>query len=124
MLNKLKFAFVSFMAAGLLFCISNASYAYDRGGEWPPTEGGTVIFQVTAMGSPIEHADVSVGDNSDSTGHNGNKVFQVDKGRYTVSVEDHHGNTDSREIRVNPGEIIQVTFELGAPGRPATGGGH
>jgi hypothetical protein len=23
-----------------------------------------------------------------------------------------------------PGEILQVTFELGAAGRPATGGGH
>jgi len=117
MVNKLKFALVSLMATGLIFCFGNVSSAYDE----PPA---TVIVQVTAMGSPIEHADVSVGDNSDSTGHNGNKVFQVDKGTYTVSVEDHHGNTDSREVRVNPGEIIQVTFDLGAPGRPATGGGH
>ncbi len=117
MVNKLKFALVSLMAAGLIFCFGNVSSAYDE----PPA---TVIVQVTAMGSPIEHADVSVGDNSDSTGHNGNRVFLVDKGTYTVSVEDHHGNTDSREVRVMPGEIIQVTFDLGAPGRPATGEGH
>ncbi len=117
MFNKMKFALVSLMAAGLIFCLGNVSTAYDE----PPA---TVIVQVTAMGSPIEHADVSVGDNSDSTGHNGNKVFQVDKGTYTVSVADSHGNTDSREVRVLPGEITQVTFELGAPGRPATGGGH
>ncbi|MEK6765278.1 MAG: hypothetical protein AABY49_03505 [Planctomycetota bacterium] len=117
MLNKLKFAFVSLMAAGLIFCVGNVSTAYDE----PPA---TVIVQVTAMGSPIEHADVSVGDTSDTTGHNGNKVFQVNKGIYTVSVADTHGNTDSREVRVNPGEIIQVTFDLGAPGRPASGGGH
>ena len=124
MLNKLKFAFVSFMAAGLLFCISNASYAYDRGGEWPPTEGGTVIFQVTAMGSPIGDAEVSVGDASGTTGENGNTVFSVESGIHTASVTDHHGNTDSKEVMVHSGEIIQVTFDLGAAGRPASGGGH
>jgi len=117
MFNKLKFALVSLMAAGLIFCVGNVSSAYDE----PPA---TVIVQITAMGSPIEHADVSVGDNSDTTGHNGNRVFLVDKGDYTVSVADSHGNTDSREIRVSPGEIIQVTFDLGAAGRPASGGGH
>jgi uncharacterized membrane protein len=117
MFNKLKFALVSLMAAGLIFCLGNVSTAYDE----PPA---TVIVQVTAMGSPIEGAEVSVGDASDTTGHNGNYVFQVDKGTYTVSVADSHGNTDSREVRVNPGEIMQVTFDLGAAGRPATGGGH
>ena len=121
MLSKLKFAFISMMAAGLIFCLSNVSSAYDRGGEWPPEASASILVQVIALGSPIEHAEVSVGDNSDSTGHNGNKVFQVDAGTYTVSVADHHDNTDSREIRVSPGEITQVTFELGAPGRPATG---
>ena len=117
MFNKLKFALVSLMAAGLIFCLGNVSTAYDE----PPA---TVMVVVTAMGSPIEHAEVSVGDNSDTTGHNGNHVFQVDKGTYTVSFEDHHGNTATQEIRVLPGEITQVTFELGAAGRPATGGGH
>ncbi len=114
MFNKLKFAFVSLMAVGLIFCLGNISSAYEE----PPA---TVIVQVTAMGTKIPHADVSVGDNSDTTGPNGNHVFQVDKGSYTVSVADHHGNTDSREIRVNPGEITQVTFDLGAAGRPASG---
>lgn len=117
MFNKLKFALVSLMAAGLIFCLGNVSTAYDE----PPA---TVMVVVTAMGSPIEHAEVSVGDNSDTTGHNGNHVFLVDKGTYTVSCEDPHGNTATQEIRVLPGEITQVTFELGAAGRPATGGGH
>ena len=117
MFNKLKFALVSLMAAGLIFCLGNVSSAYDE----PPA---TVMVVVTAMGSPIEHAEVSVGDASDTTGQNGNHVFLVDKGTYTVSVADSHGNTDSREIRVNAGEIVQVTFDLGAAGRPATGGGH
>ncbi len=124
MLNRFKFAFISLMAVGLFFCVSNVASAYDRGGEWPPTQSGTVIVQITAMGSPIEGADVSVGDSSDTTGHNGNRVFQVDNGFHTVSVTDHHGNTDSKEVRVLPGEIVQVTFDLGAAGRPASGGDH
>jgi hypothetical protein len=114
MLSKLKFAFISLMAVGLLFCISNATYAYDRGGEWPPTQGGTVIVQVIALGSPVEHADVSVGDSSDTTGHNGNYTFSVDNGYHTVSCTGPHGGSASREVRVRPGEIIQVTFDLGA----------
>ncbi len=116
MLSKLKFAFISLMAVGLIFCAGKASFA----GDW--NEPATVIVQVTAAGSPIEDAEVSVGDQSDTTGYNGNRVFQVDKGFYTVSVTDIHGNSDSREVRVNPGEIVQVTFDLGAAGRPATGG--
>jgi hypothetical protein len=116
MLSKLKFVVISLMAAGLIFCADTASFA----GDW--NEPATVIVQVTVAGSPIEDAEVSVGDQSDTTGHNGNRVFLVDKGFYTVSVIDTHGNSDSREVRVNPGEIIQVTFDLGAEGRPATGG--
>ena len=117
MLSKFRYIFVALVVSGLVFCLSNIGTAYDE----PPAR---VIVQVTAMGSPIAHAEVSVGDASDTTGSNGNYVFQVDKGTYTVSVADSHGNTDSREVRVSPGEIIQVTFELGGPGRPATGAGH
>lgn len=120
MLNRLKFAFISLMAVGILFCVSNSSFAYGRGGEWPPTDGGTVIVQITAMGSPIEGADVCVGDSSDSTGPNGNRTFSVPNGHHTVSVTDSHGNSASKEVRVHAGEIIQVTFDLGAPGRPAS----
>ena len=115
MLSKLKFSFTLLMAAGLIFCAGTISFA----GAW--NEPATVIVQVTAAGSPIEDAEVSVGDQSDTTGYNGNRVFQVDKGFYTVSVIDTHGNSDSREVRVNSGEIVQVTFELGTEGRPATG---
>ncbi len=114
MLNRLKYAFVSLMVVGLLFCLNSVCSAYSE----PPA---TVIVQVIALGSPIEHADVSVGDNSDSTGHNGNKVFQVDKGTYTVSCTGPHGGAGNREIRVSPGEIRQVTFELGAEALHASG---
>lgn len=116
MLSKFKCAFISLMATGLIFCAGAASFA----GTW--NEPATVIVQVTASGSPIGDAEVSVDDQSDTTGYNGNRVFQVAKGHHTVSVTDIHGNSDSREVRVNPGEIVQVTFDLGAAGRPATGG--
>ncbi len=119
MLSKLKFAFISLMAVGLIFCVSKASYAAAQS-SWLPTDPASVIVQVTGMGGPIEGAEVSVGDASGTTGKNGNYTFQVDKGAYTVSVTDPHENTDSREVFINPGEIVQVTFELGAAGRPAT----
>ena len=115
MLSKLKFVFISLVSAGLIFCAGTASFA----DAW--NEPATVIVQVTAGGSPIEDAEVSIGDQSDTTGYNGNRVFQVEKGHHTVSVTDTHGNSDSREVRVDPGEIIQVTFDLGAAGRPASG---
>ena len=115
MLSKFKYAFISLMAAGLIFCAGTACFA----GDW--NEPATVTVQVIAAGSPIEDAEVSVGDQSDTTGHNGNHVFLVDKGHHTVSVTDTHGNSDSREVRVDLGEIIQVTFDLGSAGRPATG---
>jgi len=115
MLSKFKCALISLMTTGLIFCVGAASFA----GTW--NEPATVIVQVTAAGSPIGDAEVSVDDQSDITGHNGNRVFQVGKGHHTVSVTDIHGNSDSREVRVNPGEIVQVTFDLGAAGRPATG---
>lgn len=116
MLSKFRYMFVALMISGLVFCVSKASYAAD----WMPTDSSTVIVQVTALGSPVEGAEVSVGDVSETTGINGNYVFQVSKGTYTVSVTGPHDNTDSREVRVSPGEIIQVTFDLGAAGRPAT----
>jgi len=115
MLGKFKFALISLMSAGLLFCAGTAIIA----GDW--NEPATVIIQVTADGSPIGDAEVSIDDQSDITGHNGNRVFQVGKGHHTVSVTDIHGNSESREVRVSPGEIVQVTFDLGVAGRPATG---
>ncbi len=116
MLSKFKYIFVALVASSLIFCVSKASYAAD----WLPTDPASVIVQVTGMGGPIEGAEVSVGDSSGTTNIAGNYVFQVDKGTYTVSVTDPHENTDSREYLVGPGEIVQITFELGAAGRPAT----
>ena len=115
MLNKFKYIFVTIIASGLIFCLSNIGSAYEE----PPAR---VIVQVIALGAPIEHADVSVGDLSETTGKNGNYVFQVHKGSYTVSCKGPHGGSGTQEIQVSPGEIIQVTFDLGAEGLHASGG--
>jgi uncharacterized membrane protein len=119
MLSKLKFASISLMVVGLLFCVSQATYATNT---WRPTDTGSILVQVIALGSPVEHADVSVGENSDTTGHNGNRSFSVDPGTYTVSATGEHGGSASKEVRVHPGEFIQVTLELGAEGLPAAEG--
>lgn len=115
MTAKLKFVFVSLMAAGLIFSTNKASSAGDS------NEPAKVIVQVTAMGSPIEHAEVSVDNQSDTTGINGNCVFRVAKGYHTVSIIDTHENSESREVCVDAGEIVQVTFDLGAAGCPTSG---
>ncbi len=116
MLGKFRYVFVALLGLGLIFCLSNISSAYDE----PPA---TVIVQVIALGSPIEHAEVSVGDATETTGKNGNYVFQVNTGIYTVSCTGPHGGQASQELTVKPGEITQVTFELGAEALHA-GKGH
>ena len=113
MLSKFRLLFVAFVASGLLFCLGNVSSAYDE----PPAR---VIVQVIALGSKVPGSEVSVGDSTETTGINGSYVFSVDKGAYTVTCTGAHGGSGSKDIRVKPGEIIQVTFELGAVGRPAS----
>lgn len=109
MLRKFKYVFVALVATGLIYCLSNVSTAFDE----PPA---TVTVQVLGLGAPIPDSEVSVGGLYDITGPNGNYVFQVDKGIYTVSCKGAHGGEDSKEVHVRPGEIIQVTFDLGAEG--------
>lgn len=115
MISKFRFTFVALLAAGLFFCLANVSSAYDE----PPAR---VIVQVIALGAPVGDSEVSIGDATETTGANGNYVFQVDKGTYQVSCKGAHGGHASREVRVKPGEIIQVTFDLGAEGLHASGG--
>lgn len=114
LLSRFKFVFVSIMVASLIFCVSKASIAGSS------NEPATVVVQVTAMGSPVENAEVNIDNQSDTTGQNGNRTFHVTKGYHTVTVTDANGNSDSREVRVNPGEIVQVTIDLGSAGRPAS----
>jgi hypothetical protein len=115
LLSKFRYMFVALMVSGLVFCLSNIGTAYEE----PPAR---VIVQVIALGAPVEGSEVSVGDASETTGINGNYVFQVDKGIYTVSCTGAHGGSGSQEVTVKPGEIIQVTFDLGAEGLHAAEG--
>jgi len=119
MLSKLKFASISLMVVGLLFCVSQATYATNT---WRPTDTGSILVQVIALGYAVENAEVSVGDSSDTTGHNGNRSFTVDPGFYTVSATGEHGGSASKKVRVNPGEFLQVTLELGSAALPAAEG--
>lgn len=119
MLSKLKFASISLMVVGLLFCASKATHAE---APWMPTDTGSVLVQVIALGYAVEHAEVTIGDSSDTTGANGNRSFTVDPGFYTVSATGAHGGTATKEVRVSPGEFIQVTLELGSAGLPAAEG--
>ena len=121
MLSKLKFASISLMVVGLLFCVSKATYAGET--DWRPTDTGSILVQVIALGYAVEHAEISVGDNSDTTGANGNRMFSVEPGFYTVSATGPHGGgSATKEVRVNPGEFIQCTLELGSEGLPPTEG--
>jgi len=120
MLRKLKIASLSLMIVGLLFCVSKATYAEP---PFMPTDGGSILVQVIALGYAVEHAEISVGDNSDTTGANGNRMFSVEPGFYTVSATGPHGGgSATKEVRVNPGEFIQCTLELGSEGLPPTEG--
>jgi len=120
MLRKLKFASLSLMVVGLLFCVSKATYATNT---WRPTDGGSILVQVIALGYAVEDAEVSVGESSDTTGHNGNRMFSVEPGFYTVSATGPHGGAATKEVRIRPGEFVQCTLELGSEALHA-GEGH
>ena len=122
MLSKLKIASLSLMVVGLLFCVSKATYAGET--DWRPTDGGSILVQVIALGYAVPEAEISVGDSSDSTGPNGNRMFSVEPGFYTVSATGPHGGSATKEVRVSPGEFIQCTLELGGEALFAGEGGH
>ena len=110
MLSKLKIASLSLMVVGLLFCVSKAT---DATNTWRPTDGGSILVQVIALGYAVPDAEISVGDSSDTTGDNGNKMFSVEPGFYTVSATGPHGGSATKEVRIRPGEFVQCTLELG-----------
>ena len=121
MLSKLKIASLSLMIVGLLFCVSKATYAGET--DWRPTDGGSILVQVIALGYAVEHAEISVGDSSDSTGVSGNRMFSVEPGFHTVSATGPHGGSATKEVRIRPGEFVQCTLELG-PHALHAGEGH
>ena len=121
MLSKLKFASLSLMVVGLLFCVSKATYAGET--DWRPTDGGSILVQVIALGYAVEHAEISVGDSSDTTGATGNRMFSVEPGFHTVSATGPHGGASATKVvRIRAGEFVQCTLELGSGGLPPAEG--
>lgn len=115
MLSKFKYSFVAIVAIGLVFCLSNLGSAYEE-------KPASIQVVVSGLGYALEDAEVTCGEDSASTGKNGIATFQVRKGVYALSATGPHGGEASREVRVSPGEIVQVTFELGAAALHASGG--
>ncbi len=121
MLRKLKIASLSLMVVGLLFCVSKATYAGET--DWRPTDGGSILVQVIALGYAVPGAEISVGDSSDTTGTNGNKMFSVEPGFHTVSATGPHGGASATKVvRIRAGEFVQCTLELGSGGLPPAEG--
>ena len=120
MLRKLKIASLSLMVVGLLFCVSKATYAGET--DWRPTDGGSILVQVIALGYAVPEAEISVGDSSDTTGTTGNKMFSVDPGFHTVSATGPHGGSATKVVRIRAGEFVQCTLELGSGGLPPAEG--
>lgn len=121
MLRKLKIASLSLMVVGLLFCVSKATYAGET--DWRPTDTGSILVQVIALGYAVEHAEISVGDSSDTTGATGNRSFTVDPGFHTVTATGPHGGVSATKVvRIRAGEFVQCTLELGSGGLPPTEG--
>jgi hypothetical protein len=119
MLRKLKIASLSLMVVGLLFCVSKATYAGET--DWRPTDTGSILVQVIALGYAVEHAEISVGDSSDTTGATGNRSFTVDPGFHTVTATGPHGGgSATKVVRIRAGEFVQCTLELGSGGLPTT----
>ncbi|GJQ59550.1 MAG: hypothetical protein D8M57_10480 [Candidatus Scalindua sp. AMX11] len=115
MLNKFKYLFVAILATGLVFCLSNLGSAYEE-------KPASIQVVVSGLGSPLQDAEVTCGEDSSSTGKNGIATFQVRKGEHHLSASGPHGGEASKSIRVQPGEIVQVTFDLGAEALHASGG--
>ncbi len=122
MLRKLKIASLSLMVVGLLFCVSKSTYAGET--DWRPTDGGSILVQVIALGYAVPDAQISVGDSSDTTGTNGNRMFSVEPGFHTVSATGPHGGEATKVVRIRAGEFVQCTLELGAHALAAPEGGH
>lgn len=115
MSSKFKYLFIAIIATGLMFCLANLGSAFEE-------KPASIQVVVSGLGNPLEHAEVTCGEDSATTGKNGVATFQVTKGAYTLTASGPHGGEGSKEVRVNPGEIVQVTFELGAGALHASGG--
>src|SRR3989304_8624732 len=68
----------------------------------------------TAIGTPIEGAEIKVGDNTCTTGKNGTCVFELKPGVYEISVHEHGGASAHTEVRLEEKNIRFISLDLGA----------
>ncbi|OHB37793.1 MAG: hypothetical protein A2Y09_08815 [Planctomycetes bacterium GWA2_39_15] len=67
-----------------------------------------------AIGTPIEGAEIKVGENTCTTGKNGTCVFELKPGTYEVSVHEHGGASAHTEVTLEERNIRFISLDLGA----------
>ena len=67
-----------------------------------------------AIGTPIEGAEIKVGDNTCTTGKNGTCVFELKAGTYEISVHEHGGVSKHTEVTLEEKDIRFISLDLGA----------
>jgi len=79
---------------------------------------------VTGLGQRLPGSKVTVGEESGETAGNGQIIFEVAPGEYTVSVEGAFGGSASTTIMLFEDELRQQNFELGLEGALPHGEHH
>ncbi|MGR3317734.1 MAG: hypothetical protein ACUZ8O_04570 [Candidatus Anammoxibacter sp.] len=83
---------------------------------------------VTGLGQPLPGSSVTVaGANGEETGEtasNGQIIFELIPGHYTVSVEGTYGGSDSAKVSLFEDELRLKAFELGLAGALPHGDSH
>ncbi len=74
-----------------------------------------------AIGTPIQGAEIKVGDNACTAGKNGTCVFELKPGSYEVSVHEHGGASAHKTISLEEGNILFLSLDLGAKALHASG---
>ncbi len=69
---------------------------------------------VIAIGTPIEGAEVKVGDNTCTTVKNGTCVFELKPGTYEISVHEHGGTSAHTTVNLEEKDIRFISLDLGA----------
>ncbi len=67
-----------------------------------------------AIGTPIEGAEIKVGDNTCTTGKNGTCVFELKPGSYEISVHEHGGASAHTSVNLEERDIRFISLDLGS----------
>lgn len=74
-----------------------------------------------ALGSPIEDAEIKVGDETCTTEKNGTCVFELLPGTYEISVHEHGGVSAHTKVTLEEKDIRFISLDLGASALHPTG---